>query len=271
MSFNKKKLFRWIKIIILLYSGIGLLIYFFQEKLLFHPVSLNKDYQYHFSTPFKEVNIQYDSNIVFNMIRFSPEDTQAKKGVVLYFHGNRENINRYAPYATNFTKHGYEVWMPDYPTFGKSTGELSEKMLQEVSLEVYKMAQSKFSKQQIVIYGKSLGTGIAAYLSTRKNCQQLILETPYSSITALFNRYCFIYPVSRMIKYKIPTVDYIKNTIAPITIFQASNDWVIPNSNTRKLKKVLKPTDTFITINKASHNNINDFQEYHLALDKLLQ
>ncbi|MCZ2223677.1 MAG: alpha/beta hydrolase [Chitinophagales bacterium] len=271
MSFNKKKLIRWIKIIVLIYGGIGLLIYFLQNKLLFHPTSLSKGYQYKFSTPFKEVNIQYDSSTTFNIIQFLPKDTQAVKGVVLYFHGNRENINRYAPYAENFTKHGYEVWMPDYPTFGKSTGELSEKTLQQEAIETYKMAQAKFNEQQIILYGKSLGTGIASYLSTQKNCQQLILETPYSSITALFKRYCFIYPINRMIHYKFPTINYLKNTIAPITIFQGSNDWVIPNSNTKELKKVIKPTDKFITINNASHNNLNDFKEFHIALDSLLQ
>lgn len=271
MSINYKKTFRWLKIFILFYCGIGLIIYFFQNKLLFHPVSLNSNYKYNFSSPFQEVNIVYDSSTTFNLIQFFPKDSNAVKGVVLYFHGNRENINRYAPFAENFTKHGYEVWMPDYPTFGKSTGELTENILQQEALEVYKMAQAKFKDAQIIVYGKSLGTGIAAYISSRKNCKHLILETPYSSITSLFRRYCFMYPVGRMIHFKLPTINYLKNINAPITIFQGSNDWVIPNSNTKRLKGGLQPKDELINIQGASHNDINNFELYHKKLDSLLQ
>lgn len=80
-----------------------------------------------------------------------------------------------------------------------------------------------------------------------------------------------MYPVNRMIHYKLPTIHYLKNTLAPVTIFQAAEDNVIPNSNTSKLKSVLKPTDKFITIQQAAHNNVNDFKEFHIVLDSLLQ
>lgn len=271
MQINKRKLFRWLKVIIILYCGIGLLIYFFQEKLLFHPKSLNKDYNYSFSLPFKETNIVYDSSTTFNTVQFFPKDTQHTKGVVLYFHGNRENINRYAPYVTNFTKHGFEVWITDYPGFGKSTGVISEKLLQVQALELYKMANTKFNDTCIILYGKSLGTGLASFVASKKNCKQLILETPYSSITSLFKRYCFIYPIEKMIRYKFPVIDYIKKVTAPIIIFQASKDWVIPNSNTELLKENLKKKDEFITIEGANHNSINDNMHYHKKIDSLLQ
>lgn len=271
MQFNKKKAFRFIKVFIILYGGIGLIIYFFQDNFLFHPKKIAKDYVYTFSTPFKEINIQYDSNTLFNTIQFLPKDTQAVKGVVLYFHGNRENINRYAPYVANFTKNGYEVWMTDYPTFGKSTGTLSEKVLETQALEIYKIAETKFKDSSIILYGKSLGTGLAAYVASRKNCKQLILETPYSSITSLMKRYCFIYPIEKMIRYKLPVIEYIKKATAPIIIFQASEDWVIPNSNTEMLKVNLKATDKFVNIEGASHNTINNYPQYHKTLDSLLQ
>ena len=60
-----------------------------------------------------------------NLIQFFPGDS-VPKGVVIYFHGNPDNVTSYAKYAPESTKHGYEVWMPDYPTFGKTTGKLTE-------------------------------------------------------------------------------------------------------------------------------------------------
>jgi hypothetical protein len=268
---NKKKIFRWLKVIALIYATLGIILYYFQDKILFHPVKLDESYTFKFTEPFKEVNIEYDAITTFNIIQFLPKDTTHTKGVVLYFHGNKENINRYAPFADNFTKSGYEVWMADYPTFGKSTGKLSEEILYEEALQVYAMARGRFSKDSIVIYGKSLGTGIASYLASKRNCKQLILETPYKSMTSIFNRYCFIYPVERMIHFKLPSIDYLKNVFAPITIFQGTDDGVVPYSNALQLKESMKKTDEFITIDGAIHTNINDYPLYHQKLDSLLR
>jgi alpha-beta hydrolase superfamily lysophospholipase len=55
-----------------------------------------------------------------SIIQFTVPDS-VRKGIVLYFHGNMKNIERYAPFATHFTRNKYEVWMMDYPGFGKST------------------------------------------------------------------------------------------------------------------------------------------------------
>jgi alpha-beta hydrolase superfamily lysophospholipase len=57
------------------------------------------------------------------------------KGVVLYFHGNKRNIERYASFAPYFTRNNYDVWMIDYPGFGKSTGERTEKILYRDALQ----------------------------------------------------------------------------------------------------------------------------------------
>ena len=116
--------------------------YYLQEKLLFHPVPLPPDYQFKFNMPFQEVNIPLNSKDNLNIVRFLTPDP-IPKGVVLYFHGNRDNINRYAKYAVNFTKNGYEVWITDYPGYGKTTGKLTEENLYLQAKEVYKLARSK--------------------------------------------------------------------------------------------------------------------------------
>jgi alpha-beta hydrolase superfamily lysophospholipase len=101
-------------------------LYYLQERFLFHPEKLSNAYVYHFKVPFEELNIPFSSTDTLNMVRFFPEDS-VRRGVVVYFHGNKENIERYAKFAGNFTKHGFEVWIEEYPGFGKSTGERTEK------------------------------------------------------------------------------------------------------------------------------------------------
>jgi len=265
-----RKLFRWIKILVLLYCAIGIALFYLQDYFLFHPIVLARDYQYKFDISSREMDIPFNETDTLNMVQFFPTDS-ARKGIVIYFHGNRGNINRFARFASNFTKHGYEVWMPDYPGYGKSVGVRNEKKLYQQAAQVYKLALTKYKKDSIVIYGKSFGTGIAAYLASVVDCKQLILETPYYSIPDLFNCYAFIYPTGRMANYKIPTNEYLQEVKVPITIFHGTDDGVIPFRCVTKLKTVLKPTDLFITIEKGTHHNLNEFPLFQQKLDSLLK
>jgi uncharacterized protein len=265
----KQKIFRWIKVIVLLYSLIGIALYYLQETFLFHPEKLTADHVFKFDMPFKEMNIPFNEKDTVSMVQFFPKDS-IRKGVVLYFHGNKQNIERYAKFVTDFTKHGYEVWMEDYPGFGKSTGTRTEAKMYRQAIEIQKMAAAKFGSDSIILYGKSFGTGIAAYVASQSNCKRLILETPYYSIPNLFSCYAFIYPTQRMAIYKIPANEYLQEVNYPITIFHGTSDGVIPYRCAAKLKTVLKPTDEFITIEEGTHHNLATFNLYKTKLDSLL-
>lgn len=270
MNFNRKKVFNWAKAVIIIYCLIGITLYYLQGFFLFHPEKLSSDHVFRFSTPFEEVLIPVNNEDTISMIKFFPKDS-VRKGVVIYYHGNMKNVERYASFAESFTKHGYEVWMEDYPGFGKSTGVRTEKKMYDQALQVQKMAAAKYSSDSIIIYGKSLGTGIATYIASITKCKKLILETPYYSIPDLFNSFSLIYPASYMSEYEIPTWKFLQDVEAPVTIFHGTNDGVIFYSHASKLKKYLKPSDEFITIENGKHNNLADFGKYRKKLDSLLQ
>lgn len=266
---NRKRIFRWLKIIILLYSSIGIALYYLQEKFLFHPEKLSNAYVFDFKVPFEEVSVPFTNTDTMNMIKFFPVDS-VRRGVVVYFHGNKENIERYAKFVGNFTNHGYEVWIEDYPGFGKSTGERTEKKMYQQALQVQKMAAAKYGKDSIIVYGKSFGTGIAAYVASESKNQRLILETPYYSIPSLYNCYAPIYPTGKMSNYQIPAYKYLSAVHYPITIFHGTDDGVIPYRNAARLKKIIKPADEFVTVEGGTHHNLNDFDLVKKKLDSLL-
>lgn len=265
----KKRIYKWIKILLIAYVLIGVAFYFLQDLILFHPVSLKPTYKYDFTQPHRDINIRLDSISNLNVIEFTTADTA--RGVVLYFHGNKKNIGWYAKYADNFTRHGYEVWMIDYPGYGKSTGRFTENDLYNYAKALYQMARLRFAGESITIYGKSMGTGIAAQLTSTQKCKQLILETPYYSFTSLGKHYLPIYPVDYMLHFKMPTNECLLNIKAPVTIFQGTSDWIIPYSNAAKLKPLLKSTDEFVTIDGGGHNNLSKFPLFQQKLDSLLR
>lgn len=267
---KKKIIFRWLKLFILIYCLVGLCLYYLQDKYLFHPKALPDSYTYHFDVPFKEVNLPYNATTNINIVQFLTKDS-VPKGVVLYFHGNRENINYYAAAAPVFTRNGYEVWMLDYPGFGKSTGEFTEQHLYNWSLLTYKLARAGFSPNQIVLYGRSLGTGIAAQLAAVRDCKALVLESPYYSLPSVVGSYFPVYPVNKLIHFKIPTWQFMQQVTAPVTIFHGTSDMTILYRNARRLQPFLKKEDRFVTIEKGHHNDLAAFPLYQQTMDEVLK
>ena len=264
---------RWIrsaKLFILLYCTVGIALYYLQEKILFHPQPLESNYLFRFEGPFQELNIPFNKTDTVNMIQFFPKDS-LRRGVVLYFHGNKDNVEHYAKFVNAFTRNGYEVWMPDYPGYGKSTGELTETKLFTIAHEIQEMATLRYGADSIIVYGKSLGTALAAYAASIQKNKQLILETPYYSIPSLFKSYAFMYPASMMSKFKLPTHSFLSEVQSPVTIFHGTGDWVVPYRSGVKLKKHLKANDQFIKIPEGSHNNLSESPIYQQALDSLLK
>jgi len=260
-----RRIRKWITAILIIYVAGGLLIYFFQDKVLFRPEELPPDHAYNFTIPFKEINLDVSAEKKIGIVQFTVPDSVCK-GVVLYFHGNRRNIERYARFAPYFTKNNYEVWMIDYPGYGKSTGDRTEAILYQDAYTLYQMARDRFAKDSIIVYGKSLGTGIASQLAATRDCKRLILETPYYDFPSILRQYLPFYPASWLIKYRFPTHEYLPKVTAPITIFHGSEDGVIRYSNAKKLKPLLKKGDEFVTIRGGSHN---DLYESPLTLQKL--
>ncbi|HEY4110639.1 alpha/beta hydrolase [Puia sp.] len=235
---NKKKLFRWLKVFILLYCLVGIAVYYGQERLIFHPVKAQRNTWYNFDQPSTELNLNYDQNTNLNIVEFRatdrPKDSLAK-GVVLFFHGNAANIAGWASNAGDFTAKGYEVWMMDYPGYGKSTGTLDEQSLYKYSLVFYKLARSRWKPMQIILQGKGVGAAIAAQLASVRDCQRLILEDASYSQDAAWRKYLFLYPLGSLLHYHFPTYRFLPDVTAPVTMTGCDS----------RLKPLLKAGDTF--------------------------
>lgn len=253
----------------MIYCTVGIALYYLQDAILLHPRPLPRNHIYTFNQNFEEQFIPFSKTDTLALIKFTAMDS-VKKGLVIYFHGNKNNVEHYAAFVPAFTRYGYDVWMPDYPGFGKSTGSISEQKLYTIAYEIRKLAGLQFAADSIVVYGKSLGTALAAYTASVKPCRQLILETPYYSIPSLFSSYAFMYPARMMSNYTLPTYEFLADVKAPVTIFHGTGDWVVPYRSGAKLKKFLKPGDRFVKIEKGEHNNLAQSVLYRNTLDSLL-
>lgn len=263
---RRKKLWQALRVLLIIYIAGGIVLYFLQDLIIFHPKALPGNYSFKFDQSFKEINIQLNESRNLNIVQFFPK--QKAKGIVLYFHGNRTNIERYAKYAPVFTKNGYEVWMIDYPGYGKTTGERTEQTMYDDGLLFYELATKKIPAENIILYGKSLGTGIASYIASNRPCKQLLLETPYYSMISMTRHYVPIYPASLM-KYSFPINEYLKKVEVPVTVFHGTSDEVIPYKQSIRLKKEI-PHVNLITVPGGRHNNLYGFPPVIQKINSLL-
>lgn len=265
------KPFKILKYLLLLYVALCGFFYFYQHLFFFQPKPLPVNHEFSFPVPvkFTSVKIPYDSATVIDVVKFLPEIAQPK-GVVLFFHGNRYNVEHYSTYAPFFTRLGYECWMPDYPGYGRSTGELTVPMLKDITLQLYKMARAKYAADSIVVYGKSLGSGLAAYLASKRDCALLLMETPYESLSSLTSEYLFMLPVKWLLRDDINTAAYLPAVLAPTIIWHGSKDELIPLSEAARLMQWMKPSDRFYVVEGGRHNGISKHNLYQQSLDSAM-
>jgi len=268
---SRKKIFLIVKLIIIIYCLVGIALFYTQDKFLLHPISVSSDYQFKFDYSFKEMNIPINNEDTVSLIRFIPADDTVAKGVVIYFHGNAGNVEHYADGINIFLENNYEVWMPDYPGFGKSRGEISEQKLNEQAYQVKRLVNKYFADSNIIIYGRSFGTGIAANLASSVKVKQLVLEAPYYSIPDLFSSYVPIYPMQSMANFKFPVGECLKDVQCPVTVFHGTIDEVIPTKCSMKLKASLKKNDQFLLIRNGKHNDLSSSEVYKKAMIEILK
>jgi len=267
MLFAKKILIGTLKFLVILYILVCIGLYFFQEKLLFFPEKLDKTYKFPFTQPFEEVNINTGDKNVLNALLFTADSS---KGLVFYLHGNAGSLDSWGEVAKRYTDLHYDVFILDYPGYGKSTGSIqSKKQLFEDIQTAYNDIKKRYREDQIVILGYSIGTGPAAYLASRNHPKLLILQAPYYSLTDMMRHSYPILPTF-LLKYKFQTNEYLRDCKMPVVIFHGLQDEVIYYGSSLKLQQEMKPVDTLITLNDQGHNGITDNQDYIAAIRTIL-
>ena len=265
---NMQRLKKLAKFLGVLYILSTLMLYFFQEKLIFLPSKLPQDYEYSFALPHEEFNLKTKDGAVLNGLHFKNSNS---KGVLLYFHGNAGDLSRWGEIALYFVEKQYDVIIMDYRTYGKSTGKLSPEALFDDAQLFYEYALEHYPENELTLYGRSLGTGIATKMAAKNNPKQLVLETPFYSLLDVAQRMFPILPVSVFLKYTFPSFEFMPEITCPVAIFHGTSDSVVPYESGVKLYDAIPHGQkSFFTIEDGEHNNLVSFPQYHEGIKQVL-
>lgn len=263
----KKTILRILKIVAGLYIIVCILLFFFQEKLIFFPQKLEKEYKFSFVQKFEEIDIKTKDNKLLNGILFKADSS---KGLIFYLHGNAGSLSSWGDVAKTYADLNYDVFMLDYRGYGKSEGSIKgqSQLFQDIQI-AYDSLKNKYSEDKIIVLGYSIGTGLAAKVASTNNPRLLILQAPYYSLTDMMRHNYPIIPTF-ILKYKFETNNYIKSCKMPIVIFHGDQDEVIYYGSSLKLQKGFKKQDTLITLVGQSHNGMTQNLDYNIEIQKYL-
>lgn len=248
---------------------IGASLYYFQEKIIFRPTTLAQNFTFKFSNQFEELFLKSEDGASINALHFKVDKP---KGVILYFHGNMGDLDRWGKITEFFVELNYDVFVMDYRTYGKSTGLLSEQALYNDAEMCYNYVLKQYNESEITLYGRSLGTGMATYLASKNKPKKLILETPYYSLTDVAKRRFSMYPSEKTLRYDFPSYKYIQKVTCPISIFHGTKDKVVPYASGEKLFNCIEQKEKrFFTIENAGHNNLSEFEVYQKQISEILK
>jgi len=263
-----RKISKVVGIVLLIYVIIGIGFYLLQDKIIFQPDRLSFDYSFTFNQPYREYFIPTHDGETLNVLLFNT--SQPSNGLILYFHGNADNLQRWGEYAVDFTNLGYDVLMIEYRGYGKSTGTPTEENLYADATNLLRWAQTNLPHSRLIIYGRSLGSAVASHLATEVTPALLILETPFDEIKGA------IYPIFRPFLYFLSARHTFSNKENLLkvksrkVIIHGTDDWVVPLASALKLKPLLGKEDKFVVIEEGGHKNLRDFDLYHNTLKEVL-
>lgn len=253
------------------YAAICLFYFLFQERLIFVPLWRKRcNAPLALASTHEEIFLEAVERGRLHAVHIRADQP---RGCILYFHGNTGCISRWASIAEEFTSFGFDVVIPDYRGYGRSTGVRSEEILYADALLWYKRVNELFPANRICIYGRSLGSGIATWLLGQVHPQAAVLETPYDNFINVAKHHTKFIPVQWFLRYTFRNDIHIRNIQSPVLIAHGTKDRIVPYiMGFRIYETAKKYTDAeMVTIPGGRHSDLNGFPIFRNKLSEFFE
>jgi alpha-beta hydrolase superfamily lysophospholipase len=255
-------------LLLIVYFSVISYIYFNQAGMVFQNSRLSENFKFEYQQNFEELNIRSFDGVNLNGLLFKAD---TPKGLIFYLHGNAGTLGTWGSIADVYTSLGYDIFILDYRSFGKSGGEIeSEEQLNKDISIVYKKICERYSEDKIIITGYSIGSGLATILASNNMPKALILQAPYYSFTELTSSKVPFFP-DFMKRFNFETHNYVAKIKVPVYIFHGDQDQLIPFTNAIRLSELVKSDKHLYILKEQNHIGINENEDFQNQLKIILQ
>lgn len=249
---------RIVLIAVLVYAGICVVYFLFQEKFIFVPTLPGEAFEIKLTLETEEFQLKTPLGGSIHCLLVKAENS---RGLVFYLHGNTGSLKRWQFMAEEVAGYGFDVFVMDYRGYGKSHGIRSEARMHRDVEFCYDWIAERYDGVPKIIYGRSLGSGFATRLASRRQVDGLVLETPFLSLVDVARSYAPILPVDILLRYKMRSDLHILRVDCPIHIFHGTKDNVVRYSSAFELFSLVKDVKmvSFTTLVEGKHGNLNTY------------
>jgi len=192
--------------------------------------------------------------------------------VVLYLHGNAGDIGNHIPWAKFLIDAGYGVLALEYRGYGGNPGSPTEAGLYDDARSAFAfLKQQGIADSRVVLFGESLGTGIAVQMATEHDIGAMILRSPYTSIPDVAATQLWYFPVRWLVRDRFDSLSKIAGIHAPLMVFHGEADTLIPMALGRRLYDAAPGPKTWLAVPGAGHNDVQTRDAEHAVLVFLRQ
>ncbi len=188
----------------------------------------------------------------------------APRGVVFFLHGNAGSLDNWFTGVDFYRGLEWDLFMLDYRGYGKSTGRIeSEDQLHADVRAAWLHLAPQYPSVPIVLYGRSLGTGLATRLAREVEAELLMLVSPYTSLRELAGEY-FPWIPTRLLRYPMPTENWLPEVRMPVFVVHGEADEIIPLEHAERLVG-LRPDAELLRLPGVGHNDVHLSMTYRDA------
>ena len=248
------------------YLAIVLALYAFQDYFLFFPQKLSANSSEVLKYKQAEIRFTVDGVTLQGWLL-----NRGREKLLIYYGGNAEEASWNIPDLQNLDS--YSVLLINYRGYGLSEGKPGEKAMFSDALTIFDRLSGELNIQpdNIVLMGRSLGSGVAVYVASKRKVGKLILVTPYDSIVRVAQSKFPFVPVGLILRNKFDSLKYAKAITCPTLFIMGGHDQVIPNSHTLNLIDHWPGNYRKILIDRADHNDINTYPEYWETIEEFIK
>ena len=238
---------------VIVYLGVCAYIYAMQRSMIYFPTAES-------SSAGAQVVPLESGGETLNILAIARPGPRA----LIYFGGNAEDVAANID-ALSLALPDHSLYLVNYRGYGGSTGQPSEAGLFADALAIHDHVRARHPQTSVM--GRSLGSGIAVYLASRRSTERLVLVTPFDSLTNVARQHFRLLPVDLLLKDRYESSSFATDVGAPVLVVIAERDEIIPRARSQALIDAFPAGQVRVSvIRDAEHNSLDAAPEYLAAV-----
>ncbi len=247
-------LLKWLIVAAAAFGGLVALAYVAQRSLMYFPERRRTSPAAAGLPEAEEVALETDDGETVIVWHVPP---RGEKPVVLYFHGNGGALRYRVARFRALIAEGNGLVALSYRGYGGSTGSPTEAGLIADGEVAYAFATARYPVERIVLWGESLGSGVAVALAADHRVGRIVLEAPFSSAADVGARGCWFFPVRFLMKDQFRSDLRIARVTAPLLFLHGERDWIVPIALGERLFALANEPKRFVRFSDGGHEDLD--------------